>query len=70
MIEINGGGKIDGRGYHWWMLCFLASKKYLPDQNYRPHLIHMVDCNFTKIHDLTMKNSAQFHVKMDHCHDG
>jgi hypothetical protein len=29
-IEITGGGKIDGRGYHWWMLLFLNDKKYLP----------------------------------------
>lgn len=69
-IEIYGGGKIDGRGYHWWILCLLAPNKYLKDQNYRPHLIRMVDCNYTKIHDIVFKNSAQFHLKMDHCHDG
>lgn len=69
-IEIEGGGKIDGRGYHWWMLVLLNYKKLLPDQNSRPHLIRMVNCNFTRIHDLVWKNSPQFHLKMDHCHDG
>ena len=69
-ITINGSGKIDGRGYHWWILVFLNDKKYLPNQNLRPHLFHFIDCNFTTMHDLVMKNSPQFHVKMDHCHDG
>ena len=69
-ITINGSGKIDGRGYHWWMLCFLASKKYLPDQNGRPHLLRYVNSNFTTMHDLVLKNSPQFHVKLDNCHDG
>ncbi len=69
-ITINGSGKIDGRGYHWWILVFLNDKKYLQNQNLRPHLFHFIDCNFTTMHDLVMKNSPQFHVKMDHCHDG
>lgn len=29
----------------------------------------MLNCNYTKIHDLVLKNSAQFHLKMDDCHD-
>lgn len=68
-IELEGGGKIDGRGYHWWILTLLEPNKYLTDQNYRPHLIHMVDTNFTKIHDMVWKNAAQYHLKMDSCHD-
>lgn len=69
LIELRGGGKIDGRGYHWWMLLFLNDKRWLPNENSRPHLIRMVDCNFTRVHDLLLKNSPQFHMKMDQCHD-
>lgn len=64
-ITISGGGKIDGRGYHWWLVCILNDKKYLKNQNYRPHLIHLTRSTNIYIHDITMKNSAQFHLKMD-----
>jgi hypothetical protein len=30
-IQLDGGGKIDGRGYHWWVLTLLAPNKYLRD---------------------------------------
>lgn len=68
-ITISGGGKIDGRGYHWWLVCILNNKKYLKNQNYRPHLIHLTKNRNTYIHDITLKNSAQFHLKMDECYD-
>ncbi len=66
------GGKIDGRGHHWWMLLFLdyfGINRYMPDQNARPHLILMERCTSIRIHDLVMKNSPQFHLKMDGCHN-
>ena len=68
-IEISGGGKIDGRGYHWWLVCILNDKKYLENQNYRPHLVRLTSSSNISIHDITMKNSAQFHLKMDTCFD-
>ena len=33
-------------------------------------LVHFIDCNRTKINDLILKNSPQFHLKYDECHDG
>ena len=30
----------------------------------------MINCNNITMHDLLLKNAAQFHVKMDHCNDG
>jgi polygalacturonase len=48
---------------------FLDDHKFIIDENDRPHLIHMENCQFIKIHDIIMKNSPQFHLKMDHCHD-
>lgn len=66
-LTISGGGKIDGRGYHWWILCLLNYKKYLPNESARPHMMHFFRCRNTKIHDLVLKNSAQFHIKMDDC---
>lgn len=64
-LTIHGGGKIDGRGYHWWVVCILNDKKILKDNNYRPHLIRLERTRNIVIHDITMKNSAQFHLKMD-----
>jgi hypothetical protein len=66
-LTISGGGKIDGRGYHWWILCLLNYKKYLPNESARPHMMHFYRCRNTVIHDLVLKNSAQFHIKMDDC---
>lgn len=68
-LTISGGGRIDGRGYHWWLVCILDDKKYLENQNYRPHLIHLTQNTHTVIHDIILKNSAQFHLKMDNCYD-
>ena len=33
-------------------------------------LLHFINCNFTSVHDLVLKNSPQFHLKYDECHDG
>lgn len=68
-LEFGGSGKIDGRGYHWWIVCILNDKKYLEDQNYRPHLMHLVRNTNIYIHDIVMKNSPQFHLKLDQCFD-
>jgi polygalacturonase len=68
-LTIHGGGKIDGRGYHWWVVSILNDKKLLPDNNYRPHLIRLEKCTNIVIHDIVMKNSPQFHLKMDECYD-
>lgn len=68
-LTIHGGGKIDGRGYHWWVVCILNDKKLLTDNNFRPHLIRLERSTHIVIHDIVMKNSAQFHLKMDECYD-
>jgi len=33
-------------------------------------LLHFINCNFTNVHDLVLKNSPQFHLKYHECHDG
>ena len=33
-------------------------------------LLHFINCNNTIVHDLVLKNSAQFHLKYDECNDG
>lgn len=68
-ITMHGGGKIDGRGYNWWLACILNIKKLIPNQNVRPHLVRLEATKNIVIHDLIMKNSAQFHLKMDRCFD-
>lgn len=63
-IEICGGGKIDGRGYHWWMIEWLQIKSLMPPGGKRPHLINIDNCSYMKIHDLVMKNSPSFHLRI------
>ena len=69
-IEILGGGKIDGRGYHWWLLNLFAPNKYLKDENHRPHLLRMTNTNYTKVHDIVLKNPGQWTFRLDRCNDG
>ena len=68
-LEIHGGGKIDGRGYHWWIICILNDQKLLPNQNARPHLVRISNSHNVKIHDLIMKNSPQFHLIIESSFD-
>ncbi len=68
-LTIRGGGKVDGRGYHWWKICWRNVKRLIPWQGSRPHLIRIEKFTNIKIHDIIMKNSAQFHLKMDECYD-
>lgn len=63
-LEIHGGGKIDGRGYNWWLICILNLKKYLPRSGARPHLIHLIESQYIIVHDIVLKNSPNFHLKM------
>lgn len=63
-LEIRGGGKIDGRGYIWWLNSWLVSKKYIPPKSGRPNLIDVSGSTNLSIHDLTLKNSPKFHLKL------
>lgn len=64
-ITLLGGGKIDGRGYIWWLDSWLVNKKYMPANSRRPHLIVTDHVSNLVIHDLTLKNSPNFHIKCD-----
>jgi polygalacturonase len=61
-ITLRGGGKIDGRGYIWWLNSWLVTKKYLPANSRRPHLIKTDFVRNLTIHDLVLKNSPCFHI--------
>lgn len=45
LVKIAGGGKIDGRGYHWWMVEWLRLKKLRPLNSARPHLLNIERCS-------------------------
>jgi polygalacturonase len=62
---LNGGGKIDGRGYVWWLNSWLVTKKYMPDGARRPHLIVTQFVYNLTIHDLLLKNSPCFHIRTE-----
>lgn len=64
-LTIRGGGKIDGRGYIWWLNSWLVTKKYMPAGAHRPHLISVDKTTNLTIHDLRVKNSPNFHIKID-----
>ncbi len=64
-ITLNGGGKIDGRGYIWWLNSWLVTKKYLPANSHRPHLLSTYLVTNLTIHDLTLKNSPSYHINAD-----
>lgn len=64
-ITINGGGKIDGRGYIWWLNSWLVTKKYTPGGSSRPHLIAVDKATKLTFHDLTLKNSPCYHMRID-----
>ena len=63
-IEICGGGKVDGRGYHWWIIEWLQIKSLMPPKSSRPHLFNIQSSSYFKIHDLVMKNSPSFHLRI------
>ena len=62
-ITIRGGGKIDGRGYIWWLNTWLVTKKYMPSGTRRPNLIAIDFSQKIVIHDLVLKNSPSFHLR-------
>ena len=62
-ITIRGGGKIDGRGYIWWLNTWLVTKKYMPSGTRRPNLIAINFCQKITVHDLVLKNSPSFHIR-------
>ena len=63
-VTMMGGGKIDGRGYIWWLNSWLVTKKYLPANSNRPHLIAVDKARNLSIHDLVLKNSPCFHIRL------
>lgn len=63
-ITLTGGGKIDGRGYIWWLNCWLVTKKYQPPGAGRPYLISVEKVKNLSIHDLILKNSAYYHINL------
>ena len=69
-ITFLGGGKIDGRGYVWWLNSWLVTKKYMPANSGRPHLITTDHTTNIVIHDLVLKNSPSFHIKLDQTVNG
>jgi polygalacturonase len=79
-IEIRGEGTIDGAGAIWWQR-FRAERAAgapqegqpsLPGQptaHPRPKLIWLIGCNKVHIQGVTLKDSPQFHLVPNTCHD-
>eukprot|EP00455_Lapot_gusevi_P054830 TRINITY_DN885_c0_g1_i1.p1 TRINITY_DN885_c0_g1~~TRINITY_DN885_c0_g1_i1.p1 ORF type:complete len:433 (+),score=162.00 TRINITY_DN885_c0_g1_i1:85-1383(+) len=62
-FTISGNGAFDGQGYVWWWDVILGRR------DWRPHLIRFEESTAITIVDVHLKNSPQFHVKLDDCRD-
>lgn len=69
-LDVRGGGVIDGRGYHWWIIFMLGMQRYLDHNSSRPHLIWVNKCINVSFHDITLKNSPMYHLKLDEVLNG
>lgn len=62
-VTVDGGGGMDGQGYGWWWAAIL---KRIPNVNGgRPHLVHVQTVDGLVVRNITLSNSAQFHLKLN-----
>ena len=59
-MKFTGKGALEGQGYWWWVHEFLGKNKHG-----RPHLVHVVDCENFEWEGVEMRNSPQYHMKLD-----
>jgi polygalacturonase len=79
-VAIRGAGTIDGAGVPWWQR-FRAERAAgapqegqphaagQPVEHPRPKLVLLVGCNRVLIQGVTLKDSPQFHIVPNGCHD-
>jgi polygalacturonase len=62
-VALTGSGTIDGSGAHWWAWSERAARAN-PGRLVlrRPHLIVITKCERLLVADLTLRNSAMFHL--------
>ena len=79
-VAIRGEGTIDGAGAPWWQRFRAERAAGVPQQGQprapgqpqespRPKLILLTDCARILIQGVTLKNSPQFHLVPQRCHD-
>jgi polygalacturonase len=79
-LAIVGEGTIDGAGAPWWQRFRAERAAGVPQQGQprtpeqpqespRPKLILLTDCANVLIKGVTLKDSPQFHLVPQHCHD-
>jgi DNA sulfur modification protein DndE len=79
-VEIRGEGTIDGAGLVWWRRFRAERAAGVPQQGQpraegqpvespRPKLILLTGCNRVRIQGVTLKDSPQFHLVPNSCHD-
>ena len=79
-IAIRGEGTIDGAGAPWWKRFRDERAAGVPQQGQpraagqpqesaRPKLIVLTDCANVLVQSVTLKDSAQFHLVPQRCHD-
>eukprot|EP00117_Sycon_ciliatum_P014161 scpid52596/ scgid14535/ Probable exopolygalacturonase X; Galacturan 1,4-alpha-galacturonidase; Poly(1,4-alpha-D-galacturonide)galacturonohydrolase; Probable exopolygalacturonase X; Galacturan 1,4-alpha-galacturonidase; Poly(1,4-alpha-D-galacturonide)galacturonohydrolase len=67
-FTLTGTGTLDGQGYDWWWWAILGgfSKLWHDD---RPHLMRIKRTKGIVLEGIQLRNSPQFHVKLDDCAD-
>jgi polygalacturonase len=79
-VAIRGAGTIDGAGAPWWQRFRAERAAGVPQQGQpreagqpqespRPKLVLLTDCARVLIQGVTLKNSPQFHLVPQRCHD-
>ncbi|HYX42635.1 MAG TPA: glycosyl hydrolase family 28 protein, partial [Pyrinomonadaceae bacterium] len=79
-VAIRGAGTIDGAGAPWWQRFRAERAAGAPQEGQtraagqlvehpRPKLILLVGCNRVLIQGVTLKDSPQFHLVPNGCHD-
>lgn len=62
-VALTGTGVVDGSGQHWWDWSERASRAH-PGRLIvrRPFLVALTDCRRVHVADVTLRNSAMFHL--------
>jgi polygalacturonase len=71
-LVLSGAGTIDGSGQRWWEE-YWETRRNEPDgwdphfKVARPRLVHFIRCGNVTVRDVTMQNSAFWHLQLTYC---
>ena len=66
-LTLTGPGTIDGAGAKWWPEVRAAKKAHEHETRSRPHLLNLTHCQNLRVENITLQNSASFHLVPKDC---